>query len=604
MAKLDLKIFPYAHKKIPKRDDDKGSFLPDDGIPKGLSYLQGLLQLFKVNRELGSSIYPLTLISSVSGKIKKVAFHYSKISNEVNNTPIPSKMIGNLMKEMSGVDFYIIVNRLRGSDYPEDSVRKYLLGKIEEGYQSGKKKNTLHFVPIESDEEFSIWANDTYKSAYSHSSLKDYLIEPHLLMDRTNSSDSNIFFEHIEKRKKKFLPCFTLDSVGLSFSGGNILVGDDFILMGQNIKSFNDRNGMDEERLKEIIALLVKYIVDKKINLLDVISNAIPFGGEKKALLEEIEKEVKNLNRNKIPFSEDWMKLLENNLFFEKGIRDLLEQKFTIKELFQQLLGGGIKKGERREIYFVGEKIKDKNTHFLLNEEHHSAIRKKMQGIDLKQPLYHLDLFISLAGGSHLIVGEPVIGLSDEVLGYLDQETLGMIFHQVYRMKHYINQVVKQLELRFTISRIPLPLTYYNYLDGDNNLKFVWFWASYNNCLVEIDNEDKTVWIPSFIDNNYSTTREVKFPKKWEKAWNNYYQSPKENTNCKTPIPHQENKIKTTPKYAYADWADLKPYQEQVRKVWSNLGFEVKFIQGDFNWYSQYLGSLKCFTNCVKRIKR
>jgi len=602
MAKLDLKIFPYAHEKIPKRDDDKGSFLPDDEIPKGLSYLQGLLQLFKMNRELGSSIYPLTLISSVSGKIKKVAFHYSKINNEVNNTPIPSKMIGNLMKEMSGVDFYIIVNRLRGSDYPEDSVRKYLLGKIEEGCKPKKKKNTLHFVEIESDEEFSIWANDTYKSAYSHSSLKDYLIEPHLLMDRTNKTDSNIFFEYIMQENKAFIKGFTLGSVGLSFAGGNMLVGDDFILMGRNIESFNSRRGVKEKKLKGIIALLIEYIAKEKINLLNVTSNAIPFLEKNKNFQEKLELKIKDLNEKEAPFSESWKELLKDSSSFKEAIKAILEQKFAVKKLLTQLLGGGLKKGEDRKIYFVGEKIKDHNTHFLLNEEHHSAIRKDLQGVDRKQPFYHLDLFISLAGGSHLIIGEPVIGLSDEVLGYLDKETLGMISHQVYRMKHYINQVVKQLESRFTISRIPLPLAYYNYLDGDNNLKFAWFWASYNNCLVEIDDENKTVWIPSFMDNDYCTTREVKFPEKWEKAWNNYYQSPKENTNWKTPIPHQENKTKTTPKYA--DWADLKPYQEQVRKVWSNLGFEVKFIQGDFNWYSQYLGSLKCFTNCIKRAKR
>lgn len=590
MAKLDLKIFPYAHEKIPKEEDryTKGSFLPDDKIPKGLTCLQGLLQLFKINRELGVNIYPLTLVSSISGKIKKVVFHYSRIDEVVRNTPIPSKMIGNLIKEMSNVDFYIIVNKLGNEpDCPGSLIEEYLLEKIEEGNKPEEEKNRLHFIRITSDEQFSIWANDTYQSAYSHGNSKDYLIEPHLLMDRTNKSDSNIFFEYIIQKHKAFIQDFTLESVGLSFAGGNILIGDDFILMGQNIKSYNSRGGTDEDRLKEIITFLVKYIAEKKINLLDVISNASPFFVEEKYLLEGIEQEIKALNERKLPFSKPWVKLLESSFFFKKGVKGILKQETTIKELFKQLLGGGVQKGEEREIYFVGAKIEEKNPPFLLNGEHSSAIRRSLQGDDQKQPLYHLDLFISLAGGRHLIIGEPVIGLPDEVLAYLDHETLGMISHQVYRMKHYIDQVVKQLESRFLISRTPLPLTYYNYLYG-NKIKFAWFWASYNNCLVEIDNNNKKVWIPSFIDNKYNTTQILKFSKKWEDAWDKYYQ------NKKRPA---ENRKKPT----YADWTDLKPYQEAVRKTWSNLGFEVKFIQGDFNWYSQYAGSLKCFTNCIKR---
>ena len=38
-------------------------------------------------------------------------------------------------------------------------------------------------------------------------------------------------------------------------------------------------------------------------------------------------------------------------------------------------------------------------------------------------------------------------------------------------------------------------------LDENQKLKFAWYWATYNNALVEIDKGSKKVWIPSFYNN-------------------------------------------------------------------------------------------------------
>lgn len=583
MKKLDLKIFPYG---LP----DPEAFLSDKKVnaslsemdpPKGLSYLLGLLELFQSNDKSGiiQEIYPLTLLSSVSGKIKEIAFHYSNINDNKNNCPVPQEMIGNLMQTMSDVVFYIVVNKF--VDIP-DSTKTYLDGV--------KGNNTLHFVPIASGEEFSFWASDTYITAHSHNGSEDYLIEPHLLMDRTNKADSNIFFEHFDKYGIEFIPNFKLDSIGLSFAGGNILVGDDFILMGKNIESFNSRGGANEKDLAEIIPFVVDYIVDKKINLRDIMSSVIPLFNKSQISQDLIEQKLASLNKNHAPFSKEWAEVLKNSTSLKEVIKLLIKQDFAVEKLFQYFLGGNSKEGKQRKIYFVGQHILDNNEFFLNeNETHCSAIHKKKQGTDLKQPFYHLDLFISLAGERRLVVGEPVIGLPDEVLGYIDLETLGLIHHQVHRMRHYINQAIEDLSSsNFEIHRIPMPLTYYNYLDGKGNLKFAWFWAAYNNCLVEIDREgNKNVWIPSFSKNIYPRSNpSIVFPSEWQKAWKDYYKDEM----------ISRNSLK------YAEWSELQPHQEQVEKTWKDLGFHVEFIQGNFNWYMQYSGSLKCFSNCIKRI--
>ncbi len=162
-------------------------------------------------------------------------------------------------------------------------------------------------------------------------------------------------------------------------------------------------------------------------------------------------------------------------------------------------------------------------------------------GTGQAQPIFHIDMFISLAGRSRagkyrLVVGSPA--MADELLGRAPiPHAMAEIFDDVARTLK---------EQGFEIVRNPLPLTYVD--DVSNKLR-TWYFATANNCLVQIDGADKRVWLPT---------------------------------------------------YGHGDWADLAVIDARNKEIWRKMGFAVTELT-DFHPFAQNLGAVDCIKKYLKR---
>jgi hypothetical protein len=162
-------------------------------------------------------------------------------------------------------------------------------------------------------------------------------------------------------------------------------------------------------------------------------------------------------------------------------------------------------------------------------------------GAGRNQPIFHIDMFISLAGRGpsgryRLLVGSPPE--ADRLLG---RPSLPQALSEIF------DDVARQLETQgFEVIRNPLPLTY---VDDPLAKERTWYFATSNNCLVQIEADSKHVWLPT---------------------------------------------------YGHGAWADLVATDEANRRVWEGLGFTVHQL-GDFNVFAQNLGSVHCIKKYLAR---
>ena len=98
----------------------------------------------------------------------------------------------------------------------------------------------------------------------------------------------------------------------------------------------------------------------------------------------------------------------------------------------------------------------------------------------------------------------------------------------------------------FEVIRNPLPLTY---VDDPARQVRTWYFATANNCLVQIDKNDQAVWLPT---------------------------------------------------YGHGDWADLGVIDAKNKEIWQKLGFTATEL-ADFNPFAQNLGSVHCIKKYLKR---
>lgn len=200
-----------------------------------------------------------------------------------------------------------------------------------------------------------------------------------------------------------------------------------------------------------------------------------------------------------------------------------------------------------------------------------------------KQALFHLDLFITLAGKNAtgqevLVIGQPVIGfpLNDKMPKDVKELVKDVIMQTTKAIEETIlslRQELYALGTPFIIVRNPLPLTYYDELKNGQATRY-WCWASYNNCLVEhyynkntLSNPIiKNIIMPSYgISSNYS------------------------------------HKACTQTGKPYGSWTDLHQYDLHNQWIWEDLGFSVTLMRQDYNPFIRRQGSLNCLTNCIER---
>lgn len=207
----------------------------------------------------------------------------------------------------------------------------------------------------------------------------------------------------------------------------------------------------------------------------------------------------------------------------------------------------------------------------------------KYQGSSKGQAIFHLDIFITLAGRNEqsqevLVIGEPVIGfvITDDMSPDIKDLIKQIITQTTEAINQTINLLQKELQtlsIPFKVIRNPLPLTYYDEVIKDKKTRY-WCWATYNNCLVEhyYSNEGldaeiiKNVIIPSYgISSDYSSSR------------------------CEYT------------KQKYGSWTDLHIYDLQNKWIWEMLGYNVTVMRKDYNPFVRRQGSLNCLTNCIER---
>ena len=207
----------------------------------------------------------------------------------------------------------------------------------------------------------------------------------------------------------------------------------------------------------------------------------------------------------------------------------------------------------------------------------------RYQGSSKGQAIFHLDIFITLAGRNErgqevLVIGEPAIGflITDDMPSDVKDLIKQIITQTTKAINQTINTLYKELHalsIPFQIIRNPLPLTYYDEVTKGKKTRY-WCWATYNNCLVEYYYNDKgldaeiikNVIMPSYgINSDYSSKR-------------------CEQTGQK-----------------YGSWTDLHIYDLQNQWIWEGLGYDVTLMRQDYNPFIRRQGSLNCLTNCVER---
>jgi hypothetical protein len=163
-------------------------------------------------------------------------------------------------------------------------------------------------------------------------------------------------------------------------------------------------------------------------------------------------------------------------------------------------------------------------------------------GTGYNQPIFHIDMFVSLTGRGatgryRLLVGSPAE--ADHVLG---RPSVSHALSEIF------DDVARQLEAQgFEVLRNPLPLTYVD--DPEARQRF-WYFATSNNCLVQIDDaEGNHVWLPT---------------------------------------------------YGHGAWSELAATDDANRRLWEELGFTVHQL-ADFNVFAQNLGSVHCIKKYLAR---
>ncbi|MFN2502650.1 MAG: hypothetical protein ABR540_00135 [Acidimicrobiales bacterium] len=163
-------------------------------------------------------------------------------------------------------------------------------------------------------------------------------------------------------------------------------------------------------------------------------------------------------------------------------------------------------------------------------------------GAGTQQPIFHIDMFLSLAGRNpddgryRVLVGSP-----PEAARILGQTVPD---HAVPRA---FDEVARQLTgLGFEVIRTPLPRVY---VDDPRTRTRRWYFATSNNCLVEITDTSKRVWLPT---------------------------------------------------YGHGPWEALRATDDANRAIWEELGFEVTQL-GDFHYFAQNLGALHCIKKYLAR---
>jgi hypothetical protein len=184
------------------------------------------------------------------------------------------------------------------------------------------------------------------------------------------------------------------------------------------------------------------------------------------------------------------------------------------------------------------------------------------------QPIFHIDMFLTLAGRKdgkyRILLGSPLC--ASKLLG--QNELHPFARHQIYEeLRTDLENQISGEDIEIICNPLPLvsaKLTlqeaqkYWPNIDPLAGGAIVYYFASYNNCLVEIPNH------------------------------------------CKEVCDHLGKPTVWLPTYGYGNWPDLAKTDDEMVAIWEGLGFEVKKI-GNFHPFAFQGGAVHCLAQYFKR---
>jgi hypothetical protein len=327
---------------------------------------------------------------------------------------------------------------------------------IDSWLASGGRTATSIVDTFEDTLNISIWAEDGYVVVLDKGSGSTYFVEPYSFPRYGDGLVANFVTNFTDIRDTQ---------APLYFQGGNVLVGDDFFLIG----------------------------ADYPAHSLDYIGRVLqpPVGVTPEAFVETMYRDYLDRERNLI--------------YVGSGLPVPAEQTRPITvngKRWTETICSGNAKGTT-------------------------------------QPLFHIDMFITLIGRSNqkykLLVGDPKMAF--DVLGQTTPE---------HAMSPIFDDIAESLHGKgFEVVRNPLPLAYMDDSRGKNRS---WYFATSNNALVQ-NSPTKEVWLPT---------------------------------------------------YGYGDWTELAKTDDANKKIWADLGFVVHQLP-DFHPFAENLGAVHCIKKYLAR---
>ena len=305
----------------------------------------------------------------------------------------------------------------------------------------------------------SIWAEDGYVVAKDGASGRTYFVEPYAFPRYADGLVADFVSNFTDLRNTQ---------TPLYFQGGNVLIGDDFLLIG----------------------------ADYPANTLEYIRSGVlrPPDGTS---------------------PQDFVRMLYSD-YLDKG----------------------------RRVHYVGSRApvpQEQSRPIRVNGEPWTEIIAAGNRPGTVQPLFHIDMFITLIGRAspgtpyRVMVGDPSRAFS--ILG-------GQA--PAHAMQRVFDDIATQLGLAgFDVIRNPLPLVY---MDDEMRRERFWYFATSNNALVQ-NAPTKHVWLPT---------------------------------------------------YGHGNWPELQATDHANARIWTDLGFEVHAL-GDFHAFAENLGAVHCIKKYLER---
>lgn len=404
------------------------------------------------------------LVSSVSGGIEKLLLTIPQWVFFADQYPEPDRtVVGQYAEAFKSIlgsmenstEFVVLTNeKFVFKNAENESVVRDAPKVLSQWIKEFKIKNQVTVVEAPSNVRFTVWAEDAYVVCTDEDDNETYFVEPASF----NRGDDAIIADLVARDTQ-----LIQSQVSLYFQGGNVLIGDDFWMIGADYPNNSLELGyvvpQDGESERDAVDRAYGESLDQH-RLLHIIGSRVPVPAQ------QIQKTLIN--------GEVW-----------------------------------------EEVLYFGNKV------------------------GTLQPLFHIDMFISMIGRDDsgkfkLLVGDPK--LASDLLG--EQESS-------FSMQAVFDDIAKQMEiLGFNVERTPLPLVYDD--DVANKTRY-WYFATSNNAITQDD--PKIVWLPT---------------------------------------------------YGHGVWKNLSKTDEANKVIWEQNGYEVRPL-ANFHPFAANLGAAHCITKYLGR---